>query len=88
MNFENVNANLEKESKGENVIVHSVFIRHGEKFHDINNPETELTPKGREASREIGKNRPEVDAIKGYSSDTQRTQTMIQIMNLPRNCKG
>src|SRR3989339_976509 len=72
MNFESLN--VEKEAKGENVTVHSVFIRHGEKFHDINNPETDLTPKGEEASREIGKNRPEVDAIKGYSSDTQRTK--------------
>jgi len=79
MNFENIN-NIESEGKGENVIIHSVFTRHGEKFHDINNVETDLSPKGEELSREIGKNRPAVDAIKGYSSDTQRTKATARAM--------
>lgn len=60
--------------KGRNVTVHAVFIRHGEKEHDPDNPETGLTLKGEWNSRVFGQRRGRKDSIKPISSDTNRTK--------------
>ncbi|MDP2684864.1 MAG: histidine phosphatase family protein [bacterium] len=63
---------IEKKHFGENVIIHALFIRHGEKVmsDDI---ETPLTSKGEKISREKGRQMSKRDAVKGYTSDTERT---------------
>lgn len=65
---------IENNPETEKIIVHSVFTRHGKKFHDINNPETALSSEGEEKSREFGRSRPKTDVAKSYSSDTDRTK--------------
>lgn len=71
---------FENQELGENVTIHAVFSRHGEKLLDPKNPETALTPEGEEKSRIAGKNRPKVAAIKSYTSDTARTKKTAEFM--------
>jgi len=60
---------------GKNVTIHAIFMRHGEKeMSSQSNPETSLTPEGREQSEQFGENLEERDAIKGFASDTDRTR--------------
>jgi hypothetical protein len=59
--------------KGENVIIHAVFMRHGEKEHDPENPETGLTLKGEWDSRAFGQSRGRKGYIEPHASDTPRT---------------
>lgn len=70
----------EREQRGENVTIHAVFTRHGEKVHDPDNPETPLTPEGEAGSKAAGEKRPAVDAIKSYTSKTQRTEDTGKFM--------
>ena len=65
--------------KGENVTIHAIFIRHGEKKYDPNNPETTLTPEGEIKSLEFGKSRTKKDMIKPYTSDTPRTRRTAEL---------
>lgn len=71
--MEKFELNNEKQEKGENVEVHAIFMRHGEKEHNPDNPETGLTLRGEWESREAGQGLSVKDMIKGYSSDTERT---------------
>ncbi len=64
----------EKNKKGEDVVIHIVFIRHGEKEHDPTNNNTPLTEKGIQQGREFGSSRQETDMIKSYVSPTKRTE--------------
>lgn len=65
--------------KGENVTIHAVFLRHGEKKYDPNNPETTLTPEGEIKSLEFGKTRTKKAMIKPYTSDTPRTRGTAEL---------
>lgn len=60
--------------KGENVIVHAIFIRHGEKEHEPDNPETGLTLAGEWDSRVFGQGRGYKSYIEPHASDTPRTK--------------
>lgn len=71
---------LENHELGENVIIHALFTRHGEKRFDMEDFNTELTPEGRVASWMQGKARSQVDAIKPYSSQTSRTIETAQLI--------
>lgn len=63
----------EKMDKGENVKIRAIFVRHGEKEHDSENPETGLTLDGEWGARELGQGLGKKDMIKSYASDTNRT---------------
>jgi len=66
--------------KKENIIIHAVFIRHGEKMHDPNTAETGLTPRGEEKSFSVGKSMESRDMSKPYSSDTSRTRKTAELV--------
>lgn len=76
--------------RGENVTIHAIFTRHGEKIHDPDNPETELTPEGERKSFEFGRGREKKDMIKPYTSDTMRTRRTAEsaIAGSPTEKKG
>lgn len=63
----------ESKSRGKNVSIDAYFIRHGEKEFSVNSPETGLTNDGRVMAADFGKNLRKKDAIKPFSSDTERT---------------
>jgi len=87
--IDNLNQENNKE-KGENVVIHAIFVRHGEKEHDPDNPETELTLGGEWGSREFGQSRPKSDMAKPYSSKTLRTEKTAQhaVRQSPTKNKG
>lgn len=64
----------EKKERGRNVEIHSFFVRHGENTVSATTPDTGLTELGREDSLKFGQSLNEKDAIKSYSSDTERTE--------------
>lgn len=69
-----VSQNIEsRETKGRNVVIDAIFERHGEKEFSTETGETGLTKKGVEMSADYGRNLKEKDAIKPYSSKTDRT---------------
>lgn len=74
-NFEReFNKNREIKSEfGNNVVIHAVFNRHGEKELDPEKFETDLTKKGERQAEDFGLTRNNKDMIKAYSSDTPRT---------------
>lgn len=76
-NFESLP--IEKE-KGRDVKINAVFIRHAEKETLVGNPETALTKRGKERSIEYGKSLSIKDAIKAYSSDTERTKETADLI--------
>ena len=66
-------SNVEKRSeKGENVIIHAVFMRHGEKEYDPESPETGLTLAGEWDSRAFGQGRGRKSYIEPHASDAPR----------------
>jgi broad specificity phosphatase PhoE len=69
-----------KEKFGRNVEVHGRFIRHGEKLELPDEAETGLTKEGKQDSIDFGKRLEPKTAIKGYSSDTDRTKETIQLI--------
>ena len=72
---------LEKNvEKGNNVTIHAIFGRHGEKAHNPDNPETGLTDKGREESFGFGKSLETKDFIKSYTSKTARTKETAELV--------
>lgn len=71
---------LENHELGENVTIHALFTRHGEKRFDMEDFNTELTDEGRSASWIQGKTRPQVDLVKAYSSPTHRTIETAQLI--------
>jgi Histidine phosphatase superfamily (branch 1) len=66
--------------RGENVTIHAVFMRHGEKETSVITPDTRLTEKGREGSREVGRQLDKREVIKAYSSDTERTRETADLV--------
>lgn len=76
--------NSELERFGQNVEIHAVFMRHGEK--DENG---KLTDEGKGQASDFGKSLARKDAIKGYSSPEQRAiETVEQIIkNSPHDKK-
>lgn len=64
----------ETEAKfGRNVEIDAIFVRHGEKETSTSNAETSLTSEGEQMARDFGAGLEEKDAIKPFSSDTDRT---------------
>lgn len=63
----------QKRERGEDITIRVVVVRHGEKEYDPNDPNTGLTFDGEWDAKVYGQARPRVDAIKGYSSSTERT---------------
>jgi hypothetical protein len=66
--------------KGENVIIHAIFTRHGEKEYSLYNPEANLTLVGKKECFEFGKKREEKNMIKPYTSDTSRTTETAELI--------
>lgn len=63
----------QKEKYGRNVKIHAIFIRHGEKGVSTVTAETALSETGRRTSIEFGRKLEKREAIKAYTSDTERT---------------
>lgn len=63
----------QKETKGRNITLHVIFVRHGEKAVSTGSAETGLTKKGEAQARIFGANLEKTQAIKPYSSNTLRT---------------
>lgn len=79
-----------KEKYGRNVTIHAVFVRHGEKDFDPNNPETVLTSEGEIEAKNFGKKREKKRIIKPYISDTPRTKktAWLIVEESPTDIKG
>ncbi|MDO9399446.1 MAG: histidine phosphatase family protein [bacterium] len=74
---------LEKEKFGQNVEIHAIFVRHGEK-----DASGKLTEEGKKQAAEFGKSLESKDAIKGYSSSIERVvETVEQIIKNSPNDK-
>jgi len=67
-----------REGYGKNVEVSAIFMRHGEKALSEETGETGLTEKGQEMSKDFGRKLIKKDAIKPYSSGTDRTIESVE----------
>lgn len=79
--FKSPEQSIENQKKfGRNIEVHGRFIRHGEKLELLDESETGLTEEGKRGSIDFGKKLEPRTAIKGYSSDTDRTKDTIRLI--------
>lgn len=69
-----------KEKLGRNIKIHAIFVRHGEKGLSTITGETRLTKRGRRESKKFGRRLEKREAIKPYSSDTERTRETAKLI--------